>query len=566
MRKIIILLLLLVSTVLFSKDWTILVYMASDNGLYEYALEDIEEMENSNFGSKVNLIVQIDGAEWADDSDAYRYKIGYHPEEGIQSRKIASLGEINSGSYQTLRSFVDWGFDKYSSDHKALVVWSHGDGWAKGDISEKWVGSDSESNSAISMSRHEMQKALKNTQVDILIYDACTLQSVENLEELVGYSDYIIGSEETVSAKGFPYTEMLDYWVTEDNMDSLAVNISKIYVEAYRPGNSHNPGYSLRKTTCSTVKMSEWPSFSNDLTAFFVKWSGSTELFRDTRDNIYEFNHLDLDVDIMELLTELRSRNPNSELAEDCTTLLESLHRTFIGYDSSAFGYRVGTATIWFPDRRSSFVNMWDVYNDLYFSNKGYSYFLNRYLTPDDTPPLDFELERVNTINETLYLSWQDIPDPDTLNYTVYLEFADGTSQYVEDIYSNTAEIDVLQSGFVMVSATDRSGNVTKSESHEFTFKEGNSKVYFAPNPLKVSDGGRLIIYSPEHQATTGLVEIYDIAGKLIASKRVELNGDGAESKFPIEELLPRKISSGIYWCRVKIASKIYTTKFSVEN
>ena len=88
-----------------AKEWTILIYMAADNGLHTDALADIEEMEKSQFSSASNIIVQFDGAEGTDLSGTYRYKIGYHPQEGIQSQRISNLGELDSGSYLTLKSF-----------------------------------------------------------------------------------------------------------------------------------------------------------------------------------------------------------------------------------------------------------------------------------------------------------------------------------------------------------------------------------------------------------------------------------------------------------------------------
>ncbi len=36
-------------------EWTILVYMAADNGLNNHAIEDIQEMESAMFSDEINV-------------------------------------------------------------------------------------------------------------------------------------------------------------------------------------------------------------------------------------------------------------------------------------------------------------------------------------------------------------------------------------------------------------------------------------------------------------------------------------------------------------------------------
>ncbi len=549
-----------------ASDWTILVYMAADNGLYEYALQDIEQMEESQLANNTDIIVQIDGAEWSDNPLAYRYKIGYHPEEGIQSRRISSLGEIDSGDYKTLKSFIDWGFDKYSSSKKALVVWSHGDGWVKGDSSqEKYIAPDYESDSFISMSLHQMQKALASNPVDILIYDACTLQSIENLSELQGKADYIIGSEETVAATGFPYNDMFDYWHQESSIDSLAINIPLIYVDSYRPGNSQNSGLSLMKSTCSTAKMANWSNLEEEIVTYFQKWSSYPDLFIEARQKIFEFNHLEMDVDIMELLQYVQANTDNSLLANDTSKLLESLFSVFISYDSAAFGYKVGTATIWFPDSKYKLESMWGIYSELDFAQTSYPYFLNQFISPDEIAPLAFEIQSANLINETLYLEWEMRNDPDTLRYDVVLDFADNSSYTESNILSNNASIPVIQDGQVYIIAKDKSDNRIVTETVSFEYKQSNSSIYIAPNPVDDLSQARLVFYLPERVNDLAKVNIYSISGKKIVSKVIEL-ADSNEYSIDLNRLIKKNLASGIYYCKVQNSGKVFSFKFAVQK
>ena len=63
MRKAILLLVLLLScgsTALFATDWTVLVYMAADNNLSSFAVEDIIQMESAVQAENLKLVVQVD--------------------------------------------------------------------------------------------------------------------------------------------------------------------------------------------------------------------------------------------------------------------------------------------------------------------------------------------------------------------------------------------------------------------------------------------------------------------------------------------------------------------------
>ena len=95
------------------KDWTILVYMAADNGLNYAVSADIAEMQAADFSDDINLVVQVDYSEDNEITGAYRYRI--YPDE---KKLIDYLGEIDSGDYNTLTAFANWGFNKYPSHKK----------------------------------------------------------------------------------------------------------------------------------------------------------------------------------------------------------------------------------------------------------------------------------------------------------------------------------------------------------------------------------------------------------------------------------------------------------------
>lgn len=564
-NKYILLFLLAFCTRLFSTEWTILVYMAADNGLHDYALQDIAEMELSSYGSEVNIIVQMDGDSNSNLPGAFRYRIKHHPEDGVQSSIISSLGEVDSGSYLTLKSFVEWGFRKYKSDNKALIIWSHANGWSK-KLKGKGIAPDNTSENIISMSEHQMQKALRNTPLDILIYDACNMQTIENLVELKGISDYIIGSEATVPVTGLPYTQVFDYWAEATNIDSLVANIPQIYVDAYRPGNIYNPGGSLLRITSSTAKMDNFESLETSLNSFLNKWSNYPEFFTQARENINEFGISYQDVDVKELLEYLILNSDNQDLINDSEALKQHLLEVFISHDSSSFNYKVGFASLWFPRYSYQFINNWQVYRSLHFAQGAIGNFLNQFLGPDEIPPFPFEITKSLVINESIFIEWENHNDPDQLTYYLNFSFADNSSQVITIHDQGQYEGVVKQAGEFFIVAEDASENRTISKKVEFQVQHNYGKIYCAPNPVKTLDKAKLIIYDRNIAGKEAEIKIYSISGKKLSKNRVSLAEHQNEHKLNLNDFITKKLSSGIYLCLIKIEDRIYKTKLVIED
>lgn len=563
-NRLLVLIILTFFSLLSAKEWTILIYMAADNGLHNDALADIEEMEKSQFGSHANIIVQFDGAEGTNLSGTYRYKIGHHPQEGIQSKRIANLGDLDSGSYLTLKSFVDWGFRRYKSDKKALIMWSHGDGWTK-QSADRGIAPDNTSRNFISMSEHQMQMALADNPVDILIYDACNMQTVENLHELAGSADYIIGSEATIPTTGFPYIQLFDYWQEAESIETLVTNIPQIYLDAYKPGSIYNPGQYLDRITCSTAKMSEWEPFVSQLSAYLHKWSSQTHLFEEFREDVHEFGMRSNDVDLRELLQTLSLESNNSELQADSSNLYELMSEVFISYGSASYDNKVGMATIWFPRYVFQFSNNWGIYRNLHFAKLGIAQFLNQYLAPDEIPPFPFVITKALVLNETIYLEWENHYDPDPLTYHLNFNYENGESEVVTLENIGHYEQVVPSSGEIFIVAEDLAGNRTKTAKQQFVLTYDYGEIYFAPHPIKDLEQGRLIIYIKDSAGKSAEINIYNISGKRVASQKITFSPNNDEQKIPLNTIISSRPSSGIYICTVKVDNKLFKTKLVVQ-
>lgn len=363
------------------KDWTILVYMAADNGLNYAVSADIAEMQAADFSDDINLVVQVDYSEYNEITGAYRYRI--YPDE---KKLIDYLGEIDSGDYNTLTAFANWGFNKYPSHKKALIIWSHGNGWypLSRDLPPSFCP-DEESGSYISIAGKDFQNALKNinTNLDILMLDACNMQTMEVITEVYPYIDYIIAAEDAVPTSGFPYHTIFSNWENYTQVQILAEE-SAFYFHHYYFFENIFP------ISCSVVKTSFFQDLLADVSEFTDRWSANAadEIFQLSREDCLEFNeawgvYLPADVDIKEFFLSVLEHNPPDSLAEFCDRIVANIDSCFIFQKTDEYptGYttdKVGTGIIWFPDDDTHyyFEERLDEYNQLDFSDTGWQNFL----------------------------------------------------------------------------------------------------------------------------------------------------------------------------------------------
>ena len=369
-------------------DWTILIYMAADNSLYQAVIDEINEMETADFSDKINVIVQIDNHhEYGSFTNTRRYQI--LPEntvnrEEITSPLIESLPDIDSGDYQEITNFANWGFRRFPSDKKALVIWSHGNGWYN--LYNKFCPDNGTGNS-VNIPKGDLKNALSSLdhQLDILIFDACNMQTMEVLAESYQYADYIIGSEESIEVSGFPYGDfegnaILSIWEDYLETENLAIAIVNSFYESYLPGGSQNYEGDIFPVSCSVIKSCEFPDILDDITQFSMNWQeyGSISFFDETRFACYEFNDLQADVDIKEFFSMLKEGSSSSELSVLCEQILTNIDESILA--QQFYNYPaddLGTASIWFPDEEQTLYNLIEIYQGLSFSQTNWQEFLS---------------------------------------------------------------------------------------------------------------------------------------------------------------------------------------------
>ena len=556
MKYFLIIFLLTIGIFLSAESWTVLLYMAADNNLAEMGRLDINSLESVAQPANLNLIVQADFPE-----GAKRYKIQQDNSEQITSPVLANLGTINSGDPNTLNSFIKWGFNRYPAQRKMLIIWSHGDSWYK-DNSGKWICPDDNAQDLISVSGGELVLALSGIPyLDILLFDACSMQCIEVINEIHSFADYIIGSEDLVPQYGFPYEDIIPLF--DGDFDELLAQIPELYVSSYLPGQGINPGGALWSVTCSVVKTELVPQFVQQIKNFAISQRFLAPKYFTVRNSCYSMNTGLADVDIRDFLEKAQTIWTSG--TQNLLSLWNSIVISSCFTNPEETG-NIGTAAIWFPDSRFNFENGWRQYHKLNFSRSRWLSFVNSAIGNDTFPPETPILISQNLIYNTLQISLQANPDPDSLYYEITID----EGQHFQYFYTNpdnavfTIMLQISQNGTYQIRAIDQSGNKSQPLIGNYTYSNPQASIIINPNPVSGTSLAVLRWWASEELAGKIQLEIYNLKGQKVINRYLGevIAGEGnfllsAEPKF-------RALPSGVYILRLHLGNRKFTKKLTI--
>lgn len=556
MKYFLIIFLLTIGIFLSAESWTVLLYMAADNNLAEMGRLDINSLESVAQPADLNLIVQADFPE-----GAKRYKIQQDNSEQITSPVLANLGTINSGDPNTLNSFIKWGFNRYPAQRKMLIIWSHGDSWYK-DNSGKWICPDDNAQDLISVSGGELVLALSGIpHLDILLFDACSMQCIEVINEIHSFADYIIGSEDLVPQYGFPYEDIIPLF--NGDFDELLAQIPELYVSSYLPGQGINPGGALWSVTCSVVKTELVPQFVQQIKNFAISQRFLAPKYFTVRNSCYSMNTGLADIDIRDFLE--KAQTVWTSGTQNLLSLWTSIVISSCFTNPEEVG-NIGTAAIWFPDSRFNFENGWRQYHKLNFSRSRWLSFVNSAIGNDTFPPETPILISQNLIYNTLQISLQANPDPDSLYYEITID----EGQHFQYFYTNpdnavfTIMLQISQNGTYQIRAIDQSGNKSQPLIGNYTYSNPQASIIINPNPVSGTSLAVLRWWASEELAGKIQLEIYNLKGQKVINRYLGevIAGEGnfllsAEPKF-------RALPSGVYILRLHLGNRKFTKKLTI--
>lgn len=270
-----------------TKKWTIMVYMAGDNGkvfhdgkslmadLQAAGWSDLAEMAKVGSTDQINIIAQYDTL----DNQSFTPRF-YLDQSSPTGKLLDRIPPVDTGDPKNLTDFVVWGVNNYPAEQYALILWNHGTGWKEDDIYAKYcerverarcygemrAGGKAEKllqqslflstageimsiedddlrgicydDSSMSfLDNQALESALKNAQevtgchLAILGMDACLMGMIEVAYQIQDVADFMVASQEVEPADGWPYERILKTLTINPDMSSR--DLSRIIVKEF---------------------------------------------------------------------------------------------------------------------------------------------------------------------------------------------------------------------------------------------------------------------------------------------------------------------------------------------
>ena len=190
---------------------TVLVYMAAQNNLHNFARFDLQEMirGSKSLNDNQNFIVYSNIS-----NDEAPYFIRYKNGESVDS---VSVEKTTSSDPATLEEAIRYMRENYPAKSYGLILWGHSNGWLiKNDsivyAMTRSYGVDQDASPNTWMNMPSMARAIKNgldgEKFTFIHGDCCSFNSVEVAYELRHVADYIIGSPAEILDEGADYSDL----------------------------------------------------------------------------------------------------------------------------------------------------------------------------------------------------------------------------------------------------------------------------------------------------------------------------------------------------------------------
>ncbi len=207
-----------------SKKLTLMVYMAADNDLETYALQNLKAMEKSqcDFAS-LNMLVLLDRAEGYDETDGnwtdtrlFEVQKDTSQSSMIKSKRLECLPlglsatnntELDMANSNVLKTFVEFCRSEYEAENYCLIIWGHGTGWRGVTVDDR---------SGNYMSVYDMGRALRNQKLCVIGFDTCFGGVIENVYELKDCAAYTVACPGVTPGGGWNYKTLLESILQND--------------------------------------------------------------------------------------------------------------------------------------------------------------------------------------------------------------------------------------------------------------------------------------------------------------------------------------------------------------
>jgi len=257
------------------KDWTLILYIAADNDLRNFAIRNIKQMAKIGSNQNINIVVHLDIKLAGSKKATRRYYIDKNKIIHVNAQDAHSQ-RMDSGNPETLVSCCKWAVSNFPAQHYGLILWNHGTGALdprrgriirladlftfnpeinkveldrsinfmeflseKTDLDRGICWDDTTGNY---LTNQDLEQALGmiysnilgHKKLDFIGFDACLMQMIEVASIAKKYANIMIGSQEVILGTGWNYVETLKPFLTQSlTTEEFAKHIVKSYEKTY---------------------------------------------------------------------------------------------------------------------------------------------------------------------------------------------------------------------------------------------------------------------------------------------------------------------------------------------
>ena len=472
--------------------WTVMVYMAADNGMSDQSYIDLQEMAAVGSTPDVNVVVQVDHP--ATDSWPLPRRLRVEKNSLLL---LDELPELDMADPATLADFVRFGKDQYPAENYLLVLWDHGNGWqaverqVRGGAEpgesrdvEQPVGPklpepldrgssflyDQSSGNAMSVAEGKLNTAMAGVRealgrkIPVLAFDACLMQMLEVMYEVRDAAVICVGTEDLMPFNGFPYQEFLDLLVRRPTLSprAYASALPQLFANAYNQGSQGD-----EDVTLSAVDLTGIGAAVGQLDNLLgrVRPSASEPSFRNQRDAVQTFScenvppgPRDDNIDLIDWLRLMPVASGSEALLPDAMSRFEKMVIA-CAVNGATLARSRGIAC-WFPDNYLALKYNARDYHQLTFARENsWLYLLDCFFHADDVKPtpvtrVERQPDRIGQHND-FRLRWESAYDMAPVSYEVR-EIASPTSVF-NDPGENLDQW--ISDGFTLSNSRSYSGN-----------------------------------------------------------------------------------------------------------
>lgn len=197
----------------FLTDYTVMLYGCGGGNLDDALELNLEEAYGVGSTDKVKMTAQVkyskDLQEDPDYAGTRRFVVGKgQPDEEVIMDALLPLYDPNN-----IADFINWSKQTSPAKKYILILWNHGGGWLPGDDNlletRSVVYDDVLDNRGISI--YELTEGIKrsNTKFEVIYFDACLMNMLENLGELTYVTQYVLAAAHLTPGIGGEYGTLL---------------------------------------------------------------------------------------------------------------------------------------------------------------------------------------------------------------------------------------------------------------------------------------------------------------------------------------------------------------------